>query len=539
MATVTAVADADEGLLVIDGLVQEFRSGLFTSSSGPAVSAFKQLISHLDNYYISDNNASPLSSENAALIKRNIINFFLSLRVNHLAQIGVADATAPDPESAAGPVEHEIDYSPFVICGSSDLSLRGGSFTLSPPLTPSILMNSLLVKLTELSLTDMFRVLLLALEKERDWPILRLLLTGLRDMVSQNPTMIIMTKSFSRSPANRSGSRSVAGDIVSTAAQLINDKGRSPDQLLNLDSAKFTKSEFDRYVYPLLESLIVYGKELDPNHQTELMKSIQVGLQNRCHNRHTMQALTSCLMEMQDQKVVKYLPELLLSISKISATKALAVPKMSFLSSECLFFSHVTCIAHPFLLQANGKFIFNFALFSHFLFRRVTSGCSTRPLPPHVLLLYGGSVYEHFRHRNPVHQLLRVSSTLSNFCSQPLILSRTHTCTFFWLSHFRFDEFTIALAHRVIAMWFLNCKLEARMQFASYIRKNLVQNLQHSISSEDEMRTRSHSVGTSMKRYFIVPFCSAALFAPNFFPVVCCRFVLLTCYSLLFLFFSF
>ena len=63
----------------------------------------------------------------------------------------------------------------------------------------------------------------------------------------------------------------------------------------------------------------------------------------------------------------------------------------------------------------------------------------------------------------------------------------------------RFDEFTIALAHRVIAMWFLNCKLEARMQFASYIRKNLVQNL-HSVTSEDDMRGRSHSVGTSMKR---------------------------------------
>lgn len=49
-------------------------------------------------------------------------------------------------------------------------------------------------------------------------------------------------------------------------------------------------------------------------------------------------------------------------------------------------------------------------------------------------------------------------------------------------------------------MWFLNCKLEARMQFASYIRKNLVQNL-HS-SGEEDMRARSQSVGTSMKRYF-------------------------------------
>lgn len=361
MATLTPVADPDPGIALIHALVHEFRSGLFTSNSSPAVNAFKQLISHLENFYtsnpvtVSDVLLLPAaaSPDAAGRIKRNIINFLLSIRVNHLAQIGLqadpsASAGTDGPDSGASgsspssssssssSVQEEMDYSPFVICGSSDLSLRCGSFSLSPPLTPSILMNSLLVKLTELSLTDMFRVLLMALEKEKDWQILRLLLTGLRDMVSQNPTMIIVTKSFTRSPANRSA-RSVAGDIVSVAAQLINDKGRSPDQLVNLDSAKFTKSEFDRHVYPLLESLIVYGRELDPNHQTELMKSIQVGLQNRSHNRHTMLALTSCLMEMQDQKVIKYLPELLLSISKISATKALAVPKMSFLSSESEF----------------------------------------------------------------------------------------------------------------------------------------------------------------------------------------------------------
>lgn len=50
-------------------------------------------------------------------------------------------------------------------------------------------------------------------------------------------------------------------------------------------------------------------------------------------------------------------------------------------------------------------------------------------------------------------------------------------------------------------MWFLNCKLEARMQFASYIRKNLVRNLHSIASGEEDMRARSHSVGTSMKRY--------------------------------------
>lgn len=58
----------------------------------------------------------------------------------------------------------------------------------------------------------------------------------------------------------------------------------------------------------------------------------------------------------------------------------------------------------------------------------------------------------------------------------------------------RFDEFTVALAHRVIALWFLNCKVQLRRELSKFIRKSLSQNL-HAISVEDGVRERTQSVG--------------------------------------------
>lgn len=46
-------------------------------------------------------------------------------------------------------------------------------------------------------------------------------------------------------------------------------------------------------------------------------------------------ALTTCILEMRDI-MVKLLPEVLLSISKLSATTQIAVPVLEFLASKCI-----------------------------------------------------------------------------------------------------------------------------------------------------------------------------------------------------------
>lgn len=57
-----------------------------------------------------------------------------------------------------------------------------------------------------------------------------------------------------------------------------------------------------------------------------------IGLVNRCI-RPVVMALTTCILEMRDI-MVKLLPEVLLNMSKLSATTQIAVPVLEFLSSK-------------------------------------------------------------------------------------------------------------------------------------------------------------------------------------------------------------
>lgn len=73
---------------------------------------------------------------------------------------------------------------------------------------------------------------------------------------------------------------------------------------------------------------------------------------SRC-TRPVVMALTTCILEMRDT-MVKLLPEVLLSMSKLSATAQIAVPVLEFLSSEyklTLFVKYLLlCMISCFLL---------------------------------------------------------------------------------------------------------------------------------------------------------------------------------------------
>ena len=71
------------------------------------------------------------------------------------------------------------------------------------------------------------------------------------------------------------------------------------------------------------------------NFQRDLVKCLEFGLVSKCA-RICVQALTVCALEMDDV-MMRQLPSVLLNLSKISATVAMAIPLMEFLSSRHLF----------------------------------------------------------------------------------------------------------------------------------------------------------------------------------------------------------
>jgi hypothetical protein len=129
-------------------------------------------------------------------------------------------------------------------------------------------------------------------------------------------------------------------------------------------------------------------------------------------------------MEMQDQRFIRLLPQIMLDISKMAAAKSLAVPKLTFLSTLVLF--------------------------------------------PQL------------------------------YCN---FTQNEHMCIFAiaipYTNYGEFPEFTVSLAHRVIALWFLNCKMlpAARKAFVEYVRNNLVKHIENLAREDREMRNRSQSVG--------------------------------------------
>ena len=112
----------------------------------------------------------------------------------------------------------------------------------------------------------------------------------------------------------------------------VSDKSLGlPDSLHNTPP-KLTRSEFHGCVFPVLTSLASYHAYLEPNLQQRLIKCLEFGLVSRCA-RQCVMALTMCTLEMRDA-MYKLLPEVLLNLSKISATVLIAIPILEFLSSE-------------------------------------------------------------------------------------------------------------------------------------------------------------------------------------------------------------
>lgn len=122
---------------------------------------------------------------------------------------------------------------------------------------------------------------------------------------------------------------------VSFGLLQVSDKSLGlPDTLRNTPP-KLTRSEFHGYVFPVLASLASYHAYLEPSHQQRLIKCLEFGLVSRCA-RQCVMALTTCTLEMKDA-MYKLLPEVLLNLSKISATVHIAIPILEFLSSKYIY----------------------------------------------------------------------------------------------------------------------------------------------------------------------------------------------------------
>ncbi|XP_015792101.1 tuberin [Tetranychus urticae] len=185
------------------------------------------------------------------------------------------------------------------------------------------------------------------------------------------------------------------------------------------------KAFFQSYIYPILSNLVAYHKLIEPPYQSALVKVLTGGLpfirQSTCQ---CINALSLCVVEMQDT-MIKYLPDVLLSLTKNSATVQIAIPILEFLSYVTL---------HP--------------------------------------RLYKDFVSNHY---------LSIFATVLPFTNPS-----------------RFSDFIVAMAFRVMSMWFLKCRLPYRKVIISYIIRGLQVNVIQSIKESEEIRKRSGSFNSDV-----------------------------------------
>ncbi|XP_071440421.1 tuberin-like [Hetaerina americana] len=415
-------AEVPDVRTVVVGLIHIFRVKLYQLPSSHAIKAYKLLVNHLEAHY-----KKPSVFDNVSSLRYKIIECFLQIRANSHFHLGFPETTTGGG-GAAPPVESSIvspsatsthgsqrmaklRFSPYLAVDHRHSEKPPGAGSSPPPSTmppassvttsapppstapPSTahLAHHPSCTITHLSLTYACKAVFLSLIQERDWKVLHLILQEI-PQVMQNKALIL----------SRDGANDV-DNLAHSLCLLVSEKSLGlPETLRNTPGSHFPKSDFHGHVFPAIASLASYHCHLDPTIQALLIKCLEVGLASR-KARDCVSALSVCALEMRDA-MGKLLPEVLLHLSKISATVHVAVPILEFLST-------LTRLPKVFASFVGDQYLSIFAI----------------ALP----------------YTNP----------------------------------FKYNHYTVSLAHHVIAVWFLKCRLPFRRDFVKFITTGLKANV--------------------------------------------------------------
>ncbi|XP_066292479.1 tuberin-like isoform X2 [Branchiostoma lanceolatum] len=386
----------------VHGLIELFQTKLYKLPSTHACQVYDMLIGHVQSHY-----QHHYTANTACQIRLEVFTCLLHLRADPLHRLGLPDK------------DGNYKFTAYITCDMKDPGSGRSSRATSPPtsLKAKSPTPGSALKMSSLPFCKAVSAILTCLGNETEWEVLKLVLRKLTEAL-QNKALIL------------SGHVSSVEELCSKLCTMVGQ--RSILEKLQHTPKEFPRSEFQSHMYPVLTALATYHAHLDQARQRELVRCLESGLVSKCAQQCVC-ALTVCSLEMRDV-MMRMLPSVLLRLSQISATVAMAIPVLEFLSG---------------LIRL-----------------------------PH---LYANFVEEQY---------------MSIFA---IALPYTNP--------FKFSQYIVAMAHHVIAMWFIRCRLPFRRSFVQYITKGLKSNVpledrsasspssHHSpvSSTQDQFRTRSAS----------------------------------------------
>ncbi|XP_021165852.2 tuberin isoform X2 [Fundulus heteroclitus] len=303
----TADSPMEDVKTAVLGLLEILQSKLYSLPASHASRVYELLISHLQLHY-----KNKYCSAIASTVRLQVFDFFLMMRADSLHRVGV-----PNKDGV-------MRFSPYCYCDAGEPEKRvcdkkpAGS--ISPPAgspapaaAPPASVAS--IRSAYLPYAPAFSVLLQCLKMETDWKVLKLVLDKLPWMLQYK--VLLLTSSCS------------LDQLCSTLCSMVTD--RQISERLKKMPEGFSRTDVQLAVVPVLTAITSYHNYLDQSRQRELVQCLETGLIYRCAKQCVV-ALTMCTVEMPDI-MIKLLPSLIVKLTHISATVAMASPMLEFLST--------------------------------------------------------------------------------------------------------------------------------------------------------------------------------------------------------------
>uniref|UniRef100_A0A3Q1CEM9 Tuberin n=1 Tax=Amphiprion ocellaris TaxID=80972 RepID=A0A3Q1CEM9_AMPOC len=396
----TAESPMEDVRTAILGLLEILQSKLYSLPASHASRVYELLISHLQLHY-----KNKYCSAIASTIRLQVFDFFLMMRADSLHRLGV-----PNKDGA-------MRFSPYCYCDTGEPEKRASdkkptgstsppAGSPAPPAAPPASTAS--IRSAYLPYAPAFSVLLQCLKMETDWKVLKLVLEKLPWMLQYKVLLLTSPCSLDQ--------------LCSTLCyRLISERlKKTPDG--------FSRTDVQLAVVPVLTAITSYHNYLEQSRQRELVQCLETGLIYRCAKQCVV-ALTMCTVEMPDI-MIKLLPALIVKLTHISATVAMASPMLEFLST-----------------------------------------------------------------------LVRLPHLYANFVAEQYV--SVFAISLPYTNPSKFNQYIVSLAHHVIAMWFIRCRLPFRKDFVQYITKGLRSNALLPFDDNHEQgpfRARSTSLNERPKR---------------------------------------
>ncbi|KAM6972242.1 LOW QUALITY PROTEIN: tuberin [Aplochiton taeniatus] len=398
------------------GLLEILQSKLYSLPASHASRVYELLISHLQLHYNNKYQSAVASS-----IRLQVFDFLLMVRADSLHRLGV-----PNKDGV-------LRFSPYCYCDMGELEKKpAGSVSPpagspSPPALPPSSSSSSSIRTANLPYAPAFNALMQCLKMETDWKVLKLVLDKMPWTLQYK--VLLLT-----SPCN-------LDQLCSALCSMVTD--RLISERLRKTPDGFSRTDVQLAVVPVLTAITSYHNCLEQARQRELVQCMETGLIYRCAKQCVV-ALTMCTVEMPDI-MIKLLPALIVKLTHISATVAMASPMLEFLST-----------------------------------------------------------------------LVRLPHLYANFVAEQYV--SVFAISLPYTNPSKFNQYIVSLAHHVIAMWFIRCRLTFRKDFVQYITKGLRSNallpFDHG-HEQSSFRARSTSLNERPKSLRAAKMAKAAVAVAN------------------------